>query len=301
MLIYVLCRKLLFCLGYLITNQHQPSAKGQGMMKTFVFGLCLFVSMLSSIPAFAQVIMLPTIDVFSVDTAVAVPDGGSMLLGGNTSMASGSITRGPFPKNRGIGSQGHVAGATVHVKIIDLAELDKAILEAAQNETLAGKRMQDSAPGAQAKGNSPAKSLSSSTAKNNVPELTGASRAWNPADKGNKVRSSSKYAITHQGPNQRKADYDYMMILSHPNHPEVAEDLLAEISNDIHQARDAKSDGRWSTAQLFYEQAWGRLSPDQQRAALTKMKVSPPGHTMNKDSEKESARTTSKSTKSRSN
>ena len=77
-----------------------------------VFGDLLTVS------AMAQVVQLPTVGTFSLQTSVMVPDSGSAYLGGNQRGSVGNNSLGP----------GSIArGASVHATIIDLNELDLMI------------------------------------------------------------------------------------------------------------------------------------------------------------------------------
>lgn len=74
-------------------------------------------------------VQLPTFRFFTVQTSVSVPDGGGAYLGGMKSARDSSLTRGfgPF-RNRALGSDRGAAGMTVHATIIDLKEIDDAIL-----------------------------------------------------------------------------------------------------------------------------------------------------------------------------
>jgi hypothetical protein len=74
-------------------------------------------------------VQLPTFRFFTVQTSVSVPDGGGAYLGGMKTARDSSLTRGfgPF-RNRGIGSDRGAAGMSVHARIIDLKEMDDAIL-----------------------------------------------------------------------------------------------------------------------------------------------------------------------------
>lgn len=74
-------------------------------------------------------VQLPTFRFFTVQTSVSVPDGGGAYLGGLKSARDSSLTRGfgPF-RNRGIGSDRGAGGMSVHATIIDLKEMDDAIL-----------------------------------------------------------------------------------------------------------------------------------------------------------------------------
>lgn len=83
---------------------------------------------------FAQTVQLPTVQVFSVDTTVSVPDGGGVALGGINRAVDSSVSRGlPFGKgplgsNRGLSSIRSGSNVSVHAKIIDHQELDAAVL-----------------------------------------------------------------------------------------------------------------------------------------------------------------------------
>ena len=74
-------------------------------------------------------VQLPTFRFFTVQTSVSVPDGGGAYLGGMKTARDSSLTRGfgPF-RNRGISSDRGAGGMSVHATIIDLKEMDDAIL-----------------------------------------------------------------------------------------------------------------------------------------------------------------------------
>ncbi len=77
----------------------------------------------------ATTVQLPSFSIFSVNTAVSVPDGGGAYLGGIKRGRDSSTTRGFGPlANRGLGSDRNAGGVTVHAQIQDLNELDKAVL-----------------------------------------------------------------------------------------------------------------------------------------------------------------------------
>lgn len=83
--------------------------------------------------ALGQAVQLPTIQVFSVDTTVSVPDGGGIVLGGVSRAADGSASRGlplagRLGGNRALGSERGHAGMSLHATIIDNHELDQAVL-----------------------------------------------------------------------------------------------------------------------------------------------------------------------------
>ena len=90
----------------------------------------------------AQVVQQPEFNFFSTQTTVLVPDRGGMYMGGLGGLSEGSTTRGvPLVgrvpgvnrgfQNRGLGRSVSGGGVSVHATIIDLAEMDRAILEAA--------------------------------------------------------------------------------------------------------------------------------------------------------------------------
>ncbi len=92
--------------------------------------------------ASGQAVQLPTVRQFTASTTVSVPDRGSAQLGGVRRAAVGSTSRGVpglgrMPgagrlfKNRAIGSTSSVSNLRVHATIIDLNEMDQAILAAA--------------------------------------------------------------------------------------------------------------------------------------------------------------------------
>ena len=91
----------------------------------------------------AQTVQLPTFQRFRVNTTVSVPDGGSVSLGGVYRSRSGSATNslpffGGIPvanrlfQNRAIGRQDRFSRAYVSAKIIDLREMDEAVLRQAK-------------------------------------------------------------------------------------------------------------------------------------------------------------------------
>jgi type II secretory pathway component GspD/PulD (secretin) len=90
--------------------------------------------------ASAQVaVQLPTFDIFSVQTTVMVPDGGTMSMGSIGRASAGSTSRGvpllgslpyagrPF-RNRAIGTETSSANVSVSAQIISLRELEGPLL-----------------------------------------------------------------------------------------------------------------------------------------------------------------------------
>ena len=95
--------------------------------------LSVAVLLLGAGSARAQIVQLPTFEMFSLSTTVSVPDRGSAYLGGVNRASSGS-TRHGLPGggrlfgNRGIGSSRGSSGVHVRATIIDHQELDRAVL-----------------------------------------------------------------------------------------------------------------------------------------------------------------------------
>lgn len=93
--------------------------------------LTLFPSNPSSGQQFGVPVQLPTTSIFSVNTTVSVPDGGSVSLGGNSGSAwSSTRSGGPFRPfgNHAIGGTQFASNASVHVQVISLAEMEADVL-----------------------------------------------------------------------------------------------------------------------------------------------------------------------------
>ncbi len=73
---------------------------------------------------FAQVVQLPTLGTFSIQTTVSVPDSGSTYAGGRGYSAGGGSRQG---SGRASGGLTLANGTSVHATVIDLNELDKLI------------------------------------------------------------------------------------------------------------------------------------------------------------------------------
>lgn len=79
--------------------------------------------------AFAQTVQLPTTRTFSSSSSVLVPDQGSAFLGGMSSAASGSSSRGFSPlRSRGMGSSRVASGMSVSAYVIDFEEMERELL-----------------------------------------------------------------------------------------------------------------------------------------------------------------------------
>jgi hypothetical protein len=87
--------------------------------------------------AHGQVVQLPTVGVTSVATTVSVPDRGAAYLGGIGRSSEGSVSRGIGPGrllgNRAIGSSTSAGAITAHATIMNLDELDAAVLAEAEH------------------------------------------------------------------------------------------------------------------------------------------------------------------------
>lgn len=111
-----------------------PSPKPGSRFWTVFVGLSLLSGSASGLQAqstFGVPIQLPTQSFFGVDTTVSVPDGGSISLGGNYGSAWSSTRRGGFGRpfvNRASGGTAFAHNASVHVKIISLAEMEAELL-----------------------------------------------------------------------------------------------------------------------------------------------------------------------------
>src|SRR4051794_25351818 len=94
----------------------------------------LFLAGVLATAAQAQVVQLPSMNTFSVQTSVLVPDSGGAYLGGVGRAAQGSTSRGWGPLGRNTGRGGAVmgTGVMVHATIIDHEELDALVLEEAR-------------------------------------------------------------------------------------------------------------------------------------------------------------------------
>lgn len=104
-----------------------------------MFRVCFTVAAISfwSGPALGQsiVVQQPVVQRFGVNTAVSVPDQGSVFLGGVSSAQTfGGSQRPALPSSRQFRSVTH-SGASVNVTIHDFAEMDRAILSVAGSQT----------------------------------------------------------------------------------------------------------------------------------------------------------------------
>lgn len=81
----------------------------------------------------ATTVQLPTFNFFTISTSVMVPDRGGAYLGGVNSGGSASHSNGlPGLANRSGASSLGAGGVSVGVQVIDLAEMDRALLAEAR-------------------------------------------------------------------------------------------------------------------------------------------------------------------------
>jgi len=88
-----------------------------------------------------QVVQQPTIGTFSVNTSVLVPDQGSAMLGGIRSSAAGQTQRGGLYTNKAMGSRSSAGSASISATIIDLQEMDRAILQLGNGSSTLSKQL----------------------------------------------------------------------------------------------------------------------------------------------------------------
>lgn len=105
-----------------------------GFLMSFLVGLENGFAQLPS------VVQLPSLHAFSYQGSVLVPDGGTTSLGGVMRSASGYNHRG---WNRGYGSVNSTSNASVSVRIIDPAEMDRQILGGSPQEFLRNMRARE--------------------------------------------------------------------------------------------------------------------------------------------------------------
>lgn len=93
-------------------------------------GLALLLCVTFGLPAFGQQVAVqqPVVGTTSVSTSVAVPDRGRVLLGGVSSAQSGRSRYGFVPFGSSVGLSRSSNSLSVGVTIIDLQEMDQAIL-----------------------------------------------------------------------------------------------------------------------------------------------------------------------------
>jgi type II secretory pathway component GspD/PulD (secretin) len=119
-----------------------PTGAKDLLMAARIFGLVaavLCVAISCAEPTAAQTVQLPTVDTFTANTTVIVPDGGTIVLGSIGSSSMGEVGRGVpllgnLPgvgrafRNRASGQETGARSATVSSQIISLREMEPQIL-----------------------------------------------------------------------------------------------------------------------------------------------------------------------------
>ena len=195
-----------------------------------------------SLAARAQTVMLPTVGVFSIDTTVAIPDGGTTFVGGNTHWHN-------FQRGRSL-AQPSLVGATglsksgiaTSVTILDLDELEQALLDTATTKSQPSVK----------RGAPPPDILVYSSSQSDLIREAERALARNPAP-------------------YSPPDYAYLAILSHPNDPTLTRDLLGDIRFYVDQAHSARNQQSWTSAQVMYEQAWEKLPVYMKQEVIAKL------------------------------
>jgi hypothetical protein len=96
---------------------------------TVMLGCGIAVSASAQQPLPATTVQLPSYSYFSASSTISVPDRGGVILGGVNRARDSSTTRGFGPlAGRGRASDRGASTVSVHATIIDLAELDEAVL-----------------------------------------------------------------------------------------------------------------------------------------------------------------------------
>ncbi len=210
------------------------------------FGLiCVIFFVLSTQSLFGQTVMLPTVGVFSIDTAVAVPDRGSTYLGGNSRSQSGQVSRLGGVPGLSYGASRSSNGVSAHVTIIDLDALDRAILASLTDR------------GSQAAG---------------VPDsLSRASASSSPDQSAiapNRALAEVEHALRRTAIPHRTPDYAYLAVISHPDDATIKKDLAGEVQFYLDKAQQARSMRKWASVQVMYEQLWANLPLDVKRDVI---------------------------------
>lgn len=99
----------------------------------------LILAAAGSLPAQAITVQEPVFGSFGIGTTVSVPDRGGAFLGGVSRAASARNTFGPFRSGTNTGISRQAGGLTANVHILDMRELDQAVLSSARPD--AGPRL----------------------------------------------------------------------------------------------------------------------------------------------------------------
>jgi hypothetical protein len=95
--------------------------------------VCIFFVLLPAANAQQFVVQEPSLETFGVGTTVSVPDRGRASVGGVRQSAPSRAMYGPFRTGHSLGMSSHGSGLNIQARVHDLAELDRATLEAAEN------------------------------------------------------------------------------------------------------------------------------------------------------------------------
>jgi hypothetical protein len=220
-----------------------PQESSSFMFFRICMALCI-PTMIGS-ASMAQTVMLPTIGVFSVNTSVAVPDQGTTYAGGNTRWQNfqrgRSVIQPSLVGNAGVSKSGIATSVTV----IDLEELEKAILASAEQKPQSGV----------VRGAAPPDMLMTPINPNAQRDMQEAAR---------RIMDSTPKPYS-------PPDYAYVAILSHPNNSELSRELLGDVEFYLEQARVARRISSWEGAQVMYEKAWERLPPYMKQEVIAKL------------------------------
>ncbi len=240
-----------------------------------------------------QVGRAPSIGTHSSNSSALVPDSGMALMSRNPRAAWNSTLAG----NQLSGEthrQGYLQlpGTSVQVNVIDLEQLDKAILNS----------VADPVPGSLRRP-SPISASNKDASSNRSNKATGRSNSTSGTKSFQDVRSAgrnpsaardadtaSRLVRRAQLPTEadqpltqgfrrsgeRPSDYAYMALLNHANSHHLVDtpresslDEAVEIRYWLEKAQESAARGHMAAAQVFYETAWTRL-PETKRAAIAK-------------------------------
>lgn len=202
--------------------------------------------------AYSQIIRLPTVRNFSVNTSVLVPDRGSSFLGGNAYGGYGSSSYSGLTPNRAFSGGVGNSFVSTHVTITDLDELDRAILAAANRSAFSATPSEDRVPS----------DVMENMLKKQQDALAG---NYSPPVRYNET--------PRQQFHQRYRTYGYATqpaSVPMSRYESTEEDLKFYLL----KAQQAKTAGRWAAAQVFYEQAWNLISDERKSEYLAAIRKS---------------------------
>ncbi len=198
--------------------------------------LTLFMTLTCVAPCMAQVVQLPAVSNFSVNTTVSVPDQGTASLGGVGRSSYGRTTRGFGPLgSTARGGQVGASSMSVTATIIDLAAMDEALLNLA----------------AEQKAKIPS---------NHTPRHVG-TKIVNTLTPHHYERDMTQRTVPPQ-------PYDWMRALGPQTDDMIgqAESRVRDGTNVrffMEKAAQAKAAGRTAAAEVYYNMALERMTPAQ--------------------------------------